>query len=344
MFIDDLLFEFTPQQLSDPEAGGTPLVNRLRALHGEQLVRSARYDINNIQVMPRDKRENLIAIAEKAPMYPPYDVLWLEWRPRSLNALRSAQLVVWSEKERSYHVTRFEEQATNGAFTFAEFYCGSIAPPSDFDWSKSRIWRESHVRDDENSAAISQGAMVTVSFVLALLNWDREIIPLDRVSMEAANRKRAQNGKHSLSEPTIIRVDKLSEVRYLNPSDSTHDSPLYHPVCGHLRCVSPERPLFGVKPVPGKTCGMLRIRPHFRGNPEKGIKETPLYALTTAEHGDCEICGREADLVSDHNHKTNEWRGRICGPCNTALGMLKDSSKNLAEAIKYLQKYGSENA
>lgn len=41
-------------------------------------------------------------------------------------------------------------------------------------------------------------------------------------------------------------------------------------------------------------------------------------------------------LEVDHCHQTNQVRGLLCGPCNRALGLLKDNIGNLERAIAYL--------
>src|SRR6266852_9896446 len=38
----------------------------------------------------------------------------------------------------------------------------------------------------------------------------------------------------------------------------------------------------------------------------------------------CEVCGKPAKLVLDHDHKTNKHRGILCHKCNVALGMVED--------------------
>jgi hypothetical protein len=62
--------------------------------------------------------------------------------------------------------------------------------------------------------------------------------------------------------------------------------------------------------------------------------------LCAAQEGKCAICGINGDTVLyiDHCHTTNEVRGLLCQPCNSALGLFKDSEENLAGAIRYLQR------
>ena len=58
----------------------------------------------------------------------------------------------------------------------------------------------------------------------------------------------------------------------------------------------------------------------------------------------CAICGqldivkgKQVALSVDHCHTTGNIRGLLCGNCNRAIGLLKDSPELLMKAIKYLQ-------
>lgn len=58
--------------------------------------------------------------------------------------------------------------------------------------------------------------------------------------------------------------------------------------------------------------------------------------------GRCELCGglptgNHGRLVLDHNHKTEKFRGLLCGHCNTALGMMQDNPELLRKAARYLE-------
>ena|SRR6185437_5439330 len=56
----------------------------------------------------------------------------------------------------------------------------------------------------------------------------------------------------------------------------------------------------------------------------------------------CEVgCGRPAKCL-DHCHTTGAFRGWLCGPCNSGLGMLGDTQEALQRAAAYLVAAQSE--
>jgi len=66
--------------------------------------------------------------------------------------------------------------------------------------------------------------------------------------------------------------------------------------------------------------------------------------MLASQNGVCAICqqvdpedGKE--LAIDHDHETNMTRGLLCGRCNKALGLFKDSSALLQLALHYLARY-----
>lgn len=64
-------------------------------------------------------------------------------------------------------------------------------------------------------------------------------------------------------------------------------------------------------------------------------------ALLDKQDGRCAICHVEMDTPCiDHDHETGKVRGLLCQTCNTGLGMFRDSVRNLASAIVYLQDSG----
>ena len=50
----------------------------------------------------------------------------------------------------------------------------------------------------------------------------------------------------------------------------------------------------------------------------------------------CQCCGKVSELVVDHCHKTQEFRGWICKSCNQGLGKLGDDVEGVLQALDYL--------
>lgn len=87
-------------------------------------------------------------------------------------------------------------------------------------------------------------------------------------------------------------------------------------------------------------------------NPEK-IKDGKLrykygitlekYNVMSQEQGNaCLICKQEKKLVVDHCHDTGIVRGLLCSECNTAIGLLKETTEYFVNAIEYLQKFSNQ--
>jgi len=60
------------------------------------------------------------------------------------------------------------------------------------------------------------------------------------------------------------------------------------------------------------------------------------------QQGCCKICGvHQSDLKCalsvDHDHNTGIFRGLLCRPCNSVLGLLKERIELLDAAKKYLE-------
>jgi hypothetical protein len=71
------------------------------------------------------------------------------------------------------------------------------------------------------------------------------------------------------------------------------------------------------------------------------IDEYEMHFLN--QGGKCAICGTHQSelkirLNVDHDHKNGIVRGLLCGNCNRAIGLLKDSCRILASAFNYLDR------
>lgn len=68
-----------------------------------------------------------------------------------------------------------------------------------------------------------------------------------------------------------------------------------------------------------------------------------LYGLTKDQYDrlikrGCGICKEHWKLCIDHNHSTGKVRGVLCNSCNLGIAHLKESTKLLASATRYLKR------
>lgn len=73
-----------------------------------------------------------------------------------------------------------------------------------------------------------------------------------------------------------------------------------------------------------------------------GISLEEYNTLLQAQNNVCAICGSSCPtkkrLAVDHCHSTGKVRGLLCMPCNRALGLFKDNSEIVENALSYLRK------
>ena len=73
-----------------------------------------------------------------------------------------------------------------------------------------------------------------------------------------------------------------------------------------------------------------------------GITPTDYDLMLSDQNGVCKICGSKDSKKGDHRfmvdhcHTTGKVRGLLCGPCNSAIGLLGDNISTLQNAINYL--------
>lgn len=103
----------------------------------------------------------------------------------------------------------------------------------------------------------------------------------------------------------------------------------------------------GVKPF-CKVCRRTTDKPEWRRTTWKwhprdrfrkyGLTADSYAALELRQGSACAICGKvPKELVIDHCHETKRVRGLLCRPCNSAIGVLGDSSESLMRAVDYLR-------
>lgn len=76
-----------------------------------------------------------------------------------------------------------------------------------------------------------------------------------------------------------------------------------------------------------------------------GITEQEYSKMFLDQEGKCGICFsalifRDRATHIDHNHETGIVRGLLCHNCNTAIGLLKEDTEIMKNAIKYMSEAG----
>lgn len=87
-----------------------------------------------------------------------------------------------------------------------------------------------------------------------------------------------------------------------------------------------------------QSTGLARRDGHYRRR--FGVTLKQVEGIVEAQGGACAICKRPPGvekLNHDHDHRTGQLRGMLCGPCNRALGALGDSEAALLRVIEYLR-------
>lgn len=74
-----------------------------------------------------------------------------------------------------------------------------------------------------------------------------------------------------------------------------------------------------------------------------GLPEDGYLALLRHQGGVCACCGHRTGrrgvvkaLATDHDHRTGEVRGLLCGPCNRIIGAVRDDPVTLLRMAMYL--------
>ena len=72
-----------------------------------------------------------------------------------------------------------------------------------------------------------------------------------------------------------------------------------------------------------------------------GLTAAAFTSLVAAQGGKCPICNFACstdDFVVDHCHASGAVRGLLCGRCNSALGLLRDSPRAMRAAADYIER------
>lgn len=75
-----------------------------------------------------------------------------------------------------------------------------------------------------------------------------------------------------------------------------------------------------------------------------GITQETYDALKYAQGNKCAICRTPFDELTrspsvDHCHVSKKIRGLLCSPCNTGIGLLRESEQIFLQALQYLREH-----
>ena len=102
-----------------------------------------------------------------------------------------------------------------------------------------------------------------------------------------------------------------------------------------------------------RSCNSVKMKEWHAKNPSNnlltkyGITAEQKAQMVKKQNSCCAICNSSfkssLDTHVDHCHNSKDIRGILCGHCNRALGLFKDSPTILRNAAKYLEKYAKPN-
>lgn len=94
-----------------------------------------------------------------------------------------------------------------------------------------------------------------------------------------------------------------------------------------------ERGHQGIQGSCRRCCSIARLRGVYKLSKEDAAQ---LDALCV--QGVCMICAERFDrLHVDHDHHTGRVRGTLCGNCNRALGLLRESAERATAMLRYIE-------
>lgn len=68
-----------------------------------------------------------------------------------------------------------------------------------------------------------------------------------------------------------------------------------------------------------------------------GITTDEVDTISAHQGCRCASCRELVELHVDHNHVTGDVRGLLCGPCNRALGLLKEDPMRIRALAVYIE-------
>lgn len=155
-------------------------------------------------------------------------------------------------------------------------------------------------------------------------------------SVECRKAANAYQGNHALRDGRQSEEHKARRVASLKARLA-----ITRRIC--VRCGKEYTPTSAGQKYCSGQCWNAAARTRRKPKDRPQISPAEFDRLLAEQAGLCGIC-REQNrsghrLAADHDHQTGKIRGLLCHRCNTAIGLLRDSSALLGAAIEYLNRY-----
>lgn len=192
----------------------------------------------------------------------------------------------------------------------------------------------------------------TATSVAKILGVDRHAVA--RAVKNAGHVLRVKTGNYRVDRDRVVSLYLESDDRSANEiAHMMGHSP------SHIAAILRDRGVYdpmrvGARRV-GVACTMCHEQEVFKnGKCRTCLKEYYYWANLTKkfgvtqelwqqmfdkQEGECAICGaNNSELVPDHCHTTNIFRGLLCRVCNAAIGQLGDTASGVLRAYEYLKR------
>ena len=228
------------------------------------------------------KRDTLRRVAMKAPLGRPWDTFYLECRLNEQQ--RGGVLVRWDAENRQFLCTMMFDSLRNPGMIILANNAFRIHLNDDDMFTGHVVQPQPSVNSDEFARKLAELVRTSIE----LLNWDREVVPtaVRTQGKKAELNEKKTAGSSQKSDPTIIKFESFLKGSLPGVQLATggaHSAPSLHLVRGHYKNFKHDAPLFGHKPVLGKTYGRLWVRPHQSGSPAGGDPKTPTAVIRIGE-------------------------------------------------------------
>lgn len=233
-----------------------------------------------------ERRNELVNLAGKSPMGPPWFAFIVEYRCNEHQRIAHLVRAVDERGESITDLNLWHRRFVATSIFDSVHVVGRIEyNPNAFEILLAENDEFASFQYDpwlsgSNLDVAKQGAEL-VRTCIQLLNWDRGDVPTQTLvnpKQQKQNGKKGSIARTKKTDPTIIKFEpflKSTRAGTHRGSSGAHESPGEHLVKGHYMNVTFAHPLFGRKPVLGKTYGRIWVKPHKRGNPERGKLRAP---------------------------------------------------------------------